>query len=430
LNPLATSQESNAGFRDAEHRRSRRGHLQWPIEHVVVVVQENRTVDNLFQFLPGANTQSYGLNSQNQEVPLQAEDLAAPCGFGHAYGNFQTEYDNGQMNGFERETHNGTCPSNPAYAYVPQKQVQPYYTLAETYAFADDMFSSDEGPSYPGHQYIISGTSSVSEDSLNKASGNPLNPNGSASGGCDSPPGTLVQVINPKGQMPKDIETFPCYQRESIMDEMDAADVTWKYYQNTPGAGLWHAVDSIYSIWAKPGEMSANVITPPTQALTDIENGNLADVVWITPTDWYSDHPNGNDGSGPSWVAAIVNAIGSSSYWQNTAIFVTWDDWGGLYDHVTPTIYNSFELGFRVPLIVVSPYAKPGYVSHVQHEYGSILHFTEEAFGLPSLGTTDARADDLSDCFDFSQPMRKFRPIPAKYPPAYFFHLPITRNED
>jgi phospholipase C len=177
--------------------------------------------------------------------------------------------------------------------------------------------------------------------------------------------------------------------------------------------------------------MAANVISPSSQVLTDIANGQLADVVWVTPAQAASDHPKVNNGSGPSWVASVVNAIGNSQYWNNTAIFITWDDWGGFYDHVTPTIYNSFELSFRVPLIVVSPYAKPGYVSHAQHEFGSILKFTEETFGLPSLNTTDARADDLSDCFSFTNQQRKrFTRIKTKYPASYFFHLPQTEPDD
>ena len=99
-------------------------------------------------------------------------------------------------------------------------------------------------------------------------------------------------------------------------------------------------------------------------------------------------------------------------------IFVTWDDWGGWYDHVKPQIFNSYELGFRVPLIVISPYAKPGYVSHTQHEFGSILHFTEEQFGLGSLGYTDARGDDLSDCFNFAQTPLTYHVVTAKYSKA------------
>ena len=126
------------------------------------------------------------------------------------------------------------------------------------------------------------------------------------------------------------------------------------------------------------------------------------------------------NGSGPDWVASVVNAIGESPYWNSTAIFIVWDDWGGWYDHVQPQQFdNYYELGFRVPLVVVSPYAKRGYVSKVQHEFGSILAFSEETFGIPkgSLGTTDVRADDLSDCFDFTQRPRTFTPIPKRSPP-------------
>jgi phospholipase C len=130
---------------------------------------------------------------------------------------------------------------------------------------------------------------------------------------------------------------------------------------------------------------------------------------------------------GPSWVAAVVNAIGKSPYWSHTAIIITWDDWGGWYDHVPPpSVINSYEYGFRVPLIVVSPYAKHAYISHVTHDFGSILKFAEEVFDLPSLGYADARSDDLSDCFDWTQVPSAFKPITAKLQAQDF--LNDTRN--
>jgi phospholipase C len=414
----------------ATHRRHHGVGMTSPIEHVVVIVQENRTVDDLFQFLPGANTQSWGLGPGNQQIRLQSESLTAKYDLSHVHSAFTTEYAGGAMNGFAAETCKGTCPRDPAYAYVPQSDVQAYYTLAESYAFGDNMFETDQGPSFPSHQYLVSGTSTVSDGSPNKAANNGASPTGGLVGGCDSPQGSTVAVINPLGGEPNSLKQFPCFHRQSIMNEMDAGGVSWKYYQATQGNGIWNAVDAVYSIWSNPSEMAANVITPPSQVLTDISNGQLADVVWVTPTQAASDHPKVNDGSGPSWVASVVNAIGSSQYWNNTAIFIVWDDWGGFYDHVTPTIYNSFELSFRVPLIVVSPYAKTGYVSHVQHEFGSILKFIEETYGLPSLGTTDARADDLSDCFDFTKPMTRFKRIPAKYAPQHFFNAPSAEPQD
>jgi phospholipase C len=156
--------------------------------------------------------------------------------------------------------------------------------------------------------------------------------------------------------------------------------------------------------------------------LTDIDNGQLANVTWVMPSGRSSDHPATNDGSGPSWVASIVNAIGNSRYWDNTVILITWDDWGGWYDHVAPSVINSYEYGFRVPLIVVSPFAKQAYVSHDTYDFGSILKFIEEIYHLPSLGYADRFAqNDLSDCFDFHR-HNMFKKINAPHDAKYFLN--------
>jgi phospholipase C len=154
-------------------------------------------------------------------------------------------------------------------------------------------------------------------------------------------------------------------------------------------------------------------------------------VSWIIPTGQASDHAGVNDGSGPSWVTSIVNAIGASPYWNNTAIILTWDDWGGWSDHVPPpAILNSYEYGFRVPLVVISPYAKAGYISHTVYDFGSILKFVEATFGLPNIapGAATPYADtftatgDLSDCFNFTQTPLTFQTIPAALDAAHFLN--------
>ncbi|MFY9718261.1 MAG: alkaline phosphatase family protein [Candidatus Cybelea sp.] len=396
------------------------------IAHVVIIIQENRTIDDLFQFLPGANTQSYGLDSHGKTVPLKPEPLTAPYDLGHVHDNWVTEYNNGGMNGFDLEKKcTGGCPT-VAYGYVPQSEVQPYYEMAETYAFGDEMFQTNQGPSFPAHQYLIRGTSAVSDGSNLYAADNVGT---SAGGGCDSPVGSKVKEINvTSGE--ENASTYPCFTVTSLPTELESANVSWRYYQATTGAGVWNAVDAIYPLWSQGNEYDAHVIAPSSQVLTDISNNQLASVVWITPTSAASDHAKTTDGSGPSWVASIVNAIGKSQYWNDTAIFVTWDDWGGWYDHVKPPEYNKYELGFRVPLIVISPYAKRHYISHQQHEFGSILKFTETIFGLPSLQTTDGRSDDLSDCFDFNGPPMKFKHISVKYAPSYFFRQPSVKPDD
>jgi phospholipase C len=121
-------------------------------------------------------------------------------------------------------------------------------------------------------------------------------------------------------------------------------------------------------------------------------------------------------------VASIVNGIGHSDLWDSTAILVVWDDWGGWFDHVAPPQLDRMGLGPRVPFIVISPYAKRHYVSHVQHEFGSILKFTEDVFSLPRLGTTDVRSDALRDCFDFMQSPTPFTTIRATETAAFFLH--------
>jgi phospholipase C len=174
--------------------------------------------------------------------------------------------------------------------------------------------------------------------------------------------------------------------------------------------------------------------------LTDIASGQLAQVSWLIPGGASSDHAQINEGSGPSWVASIVNAIGQSDYWANTAIIITWDDWGGWYDHVAPKVIDDgvswgsgYVYGFRVPLVVVSPYAKAKYISHVPHDFGSILKLIEMTFSLPSLGYADESADDLSDCLDLTQPPLVFHAIAAQLDAAHFIsdkRAPVPPDDD
>jgi phospholipase C len=402
------------------------------IEHVVIIVQENRTPDDLFNGLPGADTVRSGRNSYGQVVELHRVPLATPYTLIHTHDAFKTEYADGQLNGFDKVRtgcHRGaTCPPAAirAYGYVSPGDIKPYLAMAEQFTFADHMFQTNQGPSFPAHQYILSGTSTIRNDSPLRASENVFAPGDKNSGGCDSPPGSTVAVIDPAGK--EDQRVFPCFSRRSLPELLEAHGLSWHYYQAHLGAGTWHGPDAILQLRESP-EFFKDVVAPPSRVLTDIAEGRLANVAWVTPTGAASDHSGLNNGSGPSWVASVVNAVGQSQYWSNTVIFITWDDWGGWYDHVRPVQYNSYELGFRVPLIVVSPYAKRHFVSHRQHEFGSILKFVEKTFELPSLGTTDVRADDLSDCFDFSRHPLRFRPIPAPLAPSYFLKQPISMQD-
>jgi phospholipase C len=392
-----------------------------PIQHVVIIFQEDRTPDNLFQGLPNADIAKTGINSHGQKITLGPVALANNYAIEHTHGQWEAMYDGGKMDGADKQTvicnpNAKNCPPpNPQFKYVPRSQVAPYFRLAEQYTFADRMFQTHEGPSFSAHQFILSGTSAPTADSDLFAAGEPAGiKNAFLNTGCTAPKQEYVLLIDPKGDENQKI--YPCFEHPTLPDLLDKAGVSWRYY--TPSATLlWTAPNAISHL--RFGADWKNVILQPAQILTDIAQNNLPGVSWVIPKWVESDHAGSNNGTGPAWVASVVNAIGNSPYWANTAILIAWDDWGGWYDHVAPPQVLKdcqnwgcgFVYGFRVPLIVVSPYAKQKYVSHVTHDFGSILKFIEVVYNLPSLGYADAYADDLSDCFQFQAVPRKFRNI-------------------
>jgi len=449
------------------------------ITHVVIIVQENRTPDNLFQGLctfagsPGCdptgtnqsqyNIASKGKTSTGQTVPLTPVPLVTNYDLGHSHAAFLDICDynssTGQcaMDGADKDVCDpaANCPNMPAFQYVQPSDVQPYLTMATTYAFGDQMFQTNQGDSFPAHQYILSGTSRVCvpegvcpqgiTTSITIAD-NPGNDNDQA--GCLAPPGATINAVDlsqPFPQSPFSI-TQLCLEHPTLTDLLENATppISWKYYTPTAGS-IWTAPDAIQHICVpEPPYPSASsqctgsdwtnhVVLEQSGAviLTDISSGNLAAVSWVIPTGANSDHADNPQDNGPSWVSSIVNAIGESQYWANTAIIVTWDDWGGWYDHVPPpTILNSYEYGLRVPIVVISPYAKAKYISHQVNDFGSILKFIENTFALTqpidfanSIPFADQYAlGDLSDFFNFSQTPLPFTEIPAALKADHFLN--------
>ena len=375
------------------------------IKHIVVIMQENRTTDNLFNGFPGADT-VLTATQKGKAVTLEPVPIAQGTDVDHSHTAWVKSYDNGLLDNFAHDTY----PTQFfPYAYVPQSETVPLFTLAKAYTFGDRMFQSNTGPSFPAHMYMIAGQS-ANADEL---------PTDLHVWGCDSAPGTTVALIGPNGTDVPGV--FPCFDYQTIGDLLDAKGITWKYYApslNSLG-GIWSAFDAIKHIRYGP-DWTNNVVSPSPQVFTDIQNGNLAQVTWIVPAESYSDHAGDTTAEGPYWVADIVNAVGASQYWNSTVIFITWDDWGGWYDHVVPPQVDNMGLGARVPLIIVSPYAKHGYISETPHEFSGFLTYTEETFGLGNLGTRDVKADDFADCFDYTQTPQSYTAVAVKFDPAYF----------
>jgi phospholipase C len=286
--------------------------------------------------------------------------------------------------------------------------------MAHQWVVADRMFQSHLDESFVSHQYIIAAQAASSVDL-------PYGQWGCSGGSYD-----MVPTITKNRTIGKYIE--PCYDYQTLGDELDKAHLSWRFYASAFGSrssgdgSYWSSYQAVKHIYYGP-DWKKDVISPNWRFITDVRKGKLANFTWIVPVCDDSDHVNCPGGYGPSWVAALVNTVGKSKFWDSTAIFVQWDDWGGLYDHVPPPFEDYDGLGFRVPLLVISPYAKQNYVSHVQYETASVLRFAEDLFGLGQLAAADTRANSpAGDCFDFTQNPRPFVKIKAPLPPSFFMH--------
>jgi phospholipase C len=385
--------------------------------NIIVIVQENRSVDNLFSAcaIPGADTippssKTTLLNGIYDPVHSHAEFLKDRAGEWAAKQKM----------------------------YVSDPMLQPYCDLAIQYGFANRMFQTNQGPSFPAHQFLLAGTSipgSTQPAPYDNWFAAENTPGDCASSNTGVTITNYVYLLNPATGA-ETVKIPPCFEHATITDLLEGAGLTWRYYASgstAGGAALWnaplaikHLCGTVVKKVCSGPEMVNDVQNNPPQILTDIANGTLANLSIVTPAASYSDHPGYGNG-GPSWVASIVNAIGTSQYWENTVIIITWDDWGGWYDHVEPPVgypgATDYTYGFRVPLIVVSPYT-PAMIDNTQHDFGSILHFVETNFGLPGpIDPTfaDAYADDLGEFF--TGDAKEFKAIQAPHDAAYFLNL-------
>jgi phospholipase C len=429
-------------------------------QHVIVMVQENRTTDNLFQSLCGSprtlcpspyDLQNFGINSKGKEILLEQTPLISPNDPLHDHPDFvdlcdlDPQTQQCRMDGADRipchieNGHGFTRGPNCSFEYVDFADIQPYIALVRQYSFANYMFSTSQGGSFPGHQYLFSGTSAPSAEDDAAAIFSDKSIPWNAPVGCTAKQSTYITLVTPNGAD----QTYPCFEHNTIPDILPS-NVSWRYYVTGFPAGLWTAPNAIRHI-CQPNspydgrcvgpEWINNVDLASQDVLTDISTCNLRNLTWLIPAGQNSDHPGKQNDGGPSWVASIVNAIGAATtcdgtgYWRDTAIIVTWDDFGGFYDHVPPPILpmpqGDYQLGARVPLLFISAYTPHGYVDNNQQDFGSILRFIEQNWGIPegALNFADARAiNDLTTFFNLNVLPRPFVPIPATKDANFFLH--------
>ncbi len=379
-----------------------------PIQHIVLIVQESRTFNDLFtttkvgEMRVGHKTIRVKLKEVNLNAKRPGED--------DGYFAYLKSYRHGHMDGFNLA----------AYEYVKPSDIQPYFTLASEYGLADRMFQTQGSGDFTAHQDLIRGGTEISSSASLIDS-----PSESMVWGCGAPVGTLTNLISTKLQYGRLNGPFPCTNDfphsgssyKTLADPLDAANISWKSYAPTlspyePGA-LWNAFLVIASIDGNKTEWDQHISIPETNIFSDISNDKLPAMSWVIPDGVNSDHPGYTSDKGPAWVASVVNAIGESSYWNSTAIVIVWDDWGGFYDPIAPPkLDDQGGPGFRVPMIVVSPYVPQGEVSHTVYGFGSIVRFIEDTWNLGRLGTTDETSKSIGNIFKFHQSPRPFSPIP------------------
>jgi phospholipase C len=366
------------------------------IQHIIFIVKENRSFDAYFGQFPGANGATTGVTSTGQVISLRhmpdkVVDVA------HDWISAGTATDGGKMDRFDLIPNGNVNGAYLSYSQFGQADIPNYYSYATNFTLADDMFSSLIGPSFPNHLYTVAAQSGGVINNPFLAGGGQQ----PQSWGCDAPQNETVQVINADG----DLESmFPCFDFQTLADSLNGAGISWKYYAETiPNTGgyAWSALDAINHI-RNSSQWTTNVV-PFSQFATDAANGNLPSVSWVTTSYTFSEHPPASACNGENWTVQQINAVVQGPEWSNSAIFLTWDDFGGYYDHVAPISLDQFGLGMRVPLLIISPYAKAGYISHTQYEFASVLKFIEERFNLPFLTTRDANANDTTDSFNFNQ---------------------------
>jgi phospholipase C len=456
------------------------------ITHIVFVIQENRTFDNIFggpKPFPNA-TATAGGETLTGPIPLTRQPLEG----GDDPNNYHREWlqacnprpDSGppfkvgapapcQMNGFNVAASPSPGYTPPAsvkaiYSYVDYDETKPYWDIAAAYALGDHFFMGHNSESFTAHQYLFSAQSNNMVDA-------PVYPQGTKCGwyydycaftpwGCDSPPETTTFHLDPKtGEESKKPGPFPCFGQggpnpevryPALASRVEEKGLTWRFYAHSLCSDIVgidvNASIRYGALWPKKPNMAdchdhesaffpthvdtENFRVPQDTFLHDVADSRrtLANVTWILPGPITSDHPGVPFGyCGPWWVSKIVDAIGESKYWNSTVIFVLWDDWGGFYDHVPPYVVRDQEgPGFRVPLLVVSPYAKHNHVAHTQTEFATLIKFAEETLGLASLDATD-KSPYLNDLNDFFQPNpQPFTKI--KVPHYYLCNLPLERK--
>jgi phospholipase C len=391
LHPTVTSAPAGSGSPRARHHHGSAGPN--PIQHIVILIKENRSFDTMFGRLPGAEGATTGILSTGSTVPLIPAQDRLLLDIGHAGQAAFTAVNHGQMNGFDQlpgAIQNGHDESLSQYR---AQDIPSYWTYATDFTLDDHFFSTVLGPSFPNHLVTVAATGANTID-------NPID-NSHRAWGCDSGPYSRVNVMNPRTG--KVTSVPPCFNMPTLPDALQKDHISWRYYSPPQyhSGYIWNALDAVHHDRYSP-LWKTNVVNNTT-FIRDARSGALPQVSWLVPDEVHSDHPPNSICVGENWTVNAVNAVMAGPDWSSTVIVLTWDDFGGFYDHVPPPQRSLISLGPRVPTILISPYARHHYIDHNVYDFASILRFVEDEFHVAPLNHADASANILGSSLDYSQ---------------------------
>ncbi len=426
------------------------------IKHVIIIMQENRAFDEYFGTYPGVD--GIPMNSNGTPAVCVPDPVSGLClapyhdsndsNYGGPHGEYDSiaDIDAGRMDGFLRQqlegiknacnqtSNSSNCMSQlatvDAIGYHDRREIPNYWAYADNFVLQDHMFESGGTWSLPQHLFIVSAWSAVCNSTDPMSCVNEL-----------QGPDRLILAANGTPT------TVPNYAWTDITYLLHMKQISWAYYLDE-GDQPDCANDAMFCE-AQPQRVGVPQIWNPlpwfvtvnqdneTANIQSLDNyftaaqaGNLPQVSWITPNNRDSEHPPSNVSDGQAYTTAIINAAMESPDWNSTAIFLAWDDWGGFYDHVVPPVVDENGYGIRVPALVISPYARQGYIDHQTLSFDAYLKFIEDDFlgGARIDPATDTRPDprptvrenvsilgDLTSDFDFNQTPRPPTILPV-YP--------------
>jgi phospholipase C len=402
LSPSGPGEQRGVGASRAPRTRAR-----YPIRHVVFIIKENRTFDHYFGRYPGADGARAGELSTGETIPLRRAEDVIGHDLGHDFVDGVTSINGGRMNGFDRVSFGETLDG---YTQFTRAGIPAYWAYADNFVLGDRMFSSMYGPTFPEHLYTVAAQAGrVTTNKINRGNKVP-------GGYCIDRAERVYRFIRLERAQRRTVmraeervqmnrvrrfweKVWPCFDFEVLPDSLTDAGISWRYYGKS---GFYSAMLAIRHIrfskhWGRD-------VVGKSRFTADIRKEQLRRVSWVLPGFGVDEHPGGPKHSvcaGENWTVRHVNAIMRSRYWKNTAIIITWDDFGGFYDHVRPPQVDEMGLGPRVPLLIISPWAREGFIDHTTYEFSSVLKFIETLHGLNPLTDRDQRADNMMGAFDF-----------------------------